>query len=292
MLKNKMVLFEEAKHSKVLLNGVFSTILSLLMVILGQIIGVVVLNIIVRYMAGIGIIMGLLELTLLFIFPLLLCLLWVRFVEKRKISSLGLGKDRFISKFSMGFLIGFLMFSIVTLMMYISGTIVIKQSFNMGIRFIPSILIILPGWILQSSTEEIITRGWLMHIVGARHKPVIGFIVSSVIFGLLHIVNPGVELISIVNIILVGVMLGLYVISTQDVWGACGLHAAWNFSQGNIYGFNVSGLDIPANTLLSFSSKGPTILTGGNFGPEASIFSTIVIGIVIIILIIKLKKEQ
>lgn len=291
MVKNQPVLFEKAKESKVLSNGMISTVLLFLMIIVGQIIGGIILEIIRRTAVEIGIFMETLELILSFLFPLLLCLLWVKFVEKRKISSLGLMKEGSISNFLKGFLIGFLMFSTVTLMMYISGTISIEQNINKGIKFIPGILIILPGWILQSSTEEILSRGWLMHVVGARHKPIIGFIVSSVMFGFLHILNPGVDLISIVNIVLVGFMFGLYVINTQDTWGACGLHAAWNFSQGNIYGFSVSGLNASSNSLLTFSSKGSTLLTGGKFGPEASIFSTIVLGIAIIILIIRLKEE-
>lgn len=290
MTRNEPVLFEEAKKSKVLLNGVISVVLLLLMMIVGQIIGVIILEIIRSTVVELGIFIEILELILSFLFPLLLCLLWVKFVEKREISSLGLMKEGSISNFLKGFLIGFLMFSSVTLMMYISGTISIEQNINIGIRFVPSILIVLPGWILQSSTEEILSRGWLMHVVGARHKPIIGFIVSSVMFGFLHILNSGVDLISIVNIILVGFMLGLYVINTQDTWGACGLHAAWNFSQGNIYGFSVSGLNASSNSLLTFSSESSTLLTGGKFGPEASIFSTIVLGIAIIMLIIRLKK--
>mgnify|MGYP000902493869 FL=1 len=157
----------------------------------------------------------------------------------------------------------------------------------MGFKYIPAILAILPGWIVQSSTEEIITRGWLMHIIGAKHNQALGFIISSILFGVLHIFNPGVSLLSILNIVLVGFLFGLYVIDTKDVWGACGLHAAWNFAQGNIYGFNVSGISSSTDTLISFTSKGTDILTGGAFGPEASIFTTIVLLIGIVALVLK-----
>jgi hypothetical protein len=81
-----------------------------------------------------------------------------------------------------------------------------------GFKYIPAILTILPGWIVQSSTEEIITRGWLMHIIGAKHNQALGFIISSILFGVLHIFNPGVSLLSILNIVLVGFLFGLYVI--------------------------------------------------------------------------------
>ena len=65
------------------------------------------------------------------------------------------------------------------------------------------------------------------------------------------------------------------------------MHAAWNFAQGNIYGFNVSGVSSSTGTLMSFTSKGTDILTGGAFGPEASIFATVVLLIGIIVLVLK-----
>ncbi|NLY44516.1 MAG: CPBP family intramembrane metalloprotease, partial [Tissierella sp.] len=92
--------------------------------------------------------------------------------------------------------------------------------------------------------------------------------------------------------VLVGFLFGLYVIDTNDVWGACGLHAAWNFAQGNIYGFSVSGGSSSTDTLMSFVSKGEDILTGGMFGPEASIFATIVLFIGIVVLILKRRFKM
>lgn len=288
-MKKELILFEKAKESKKICNGIVSVVLLYLMMSVGSIIGQRVLFPISMLIGEIKLPMETLGLVLLFLFPLLLCFLWVKVVEKRKISSLGLNKDRFFIKFVKGFIIGILMFSLVTFLMYIFGIASLSQGIKVGVKFIPSILIILLGWIVQSSTEEILTRGWLMHVVGAKHKPIIGLIVSSVIFAFLHILNPGIGIISILNIILIGFMFGLYVIYTQDLWGACGIHAAWNFSQGNIFGFSVSGININTTSLFKFSTNGSNLLTGGEFGPEASIFSTIVITIGTIILLFKLK---
>lgn len=285
-------LFDEARSAKVKLNWIIAVIISFLMIFLGQLIGQIFLSIFSRYITIQGIMIRPMSLILTFLFPLLLCFIWVKFVERRKIKTLGLGPDRFISKFLTGFLIGFLMFSCVTFLMYITGTIEISQSMSVGFKYIPAILAILPGWILQSSTEEIITRGWLMHIIGAKHSKALGFIISSILFGVLHVFNPGVNLLSILNIVLVGFLFGLYVIDTKDVWGACGLHAAWNFAQGNIYGFSVSGSSSSTDTLMSFTSKGEDILTGGMFGPEASIFATIVLFIGIVVLVLKRRFKM
>ena len=297
-MNKKLVLFEKAKESRLLLNGFLSTLLLVIMLFIGQMIGGLLTGLVGSFIYGseysiehlLEISSGPIGLILMFLFPLLLCFLWVKLVEKRKMSSLGLNKERFLTKFIKGFGIGFLLFSLVTFLMYIFGFITLKKGISIGFQSIPGILIILPGWIIQSSTEEILSRGWLMHVVGAKHKPLIGFVLSSVVFGFIHILNPGADLISILNIILVGFMLGLYVIYTEDLWGACGLHAAWNFSQANIYGFSVSGLSPQTDSLLKFSAKGSTLMTGGAFGPEASIFSTIIISLAIIVLIGKLRK--
>ena len=287
MFSQKLNPFDEARGAKVKLNWFITVIISFLMIFLGQLIGQVLLIIFSRYITIKEILIMPLSLIFTFIFPLLLCFIWVKFVEKRRIRTLGLSSERFIFKFLTGFLIGLLMFSAVTLLMYITGIIEISQSISVGVRYIPAVLAILPGWILQSSTEEIITRGWLMHIIGAKHNKALGFIISSILFGVLHIFNPGANLLSILNIVLVGFLFGLYVIDTKNVWGSCGLHAAWNFAQGNIYGFNVSGNSSSTGTLMSFTSKGTDILTGGAFGPEASIFATVVLLIGIIVLVLK-----
>lgn len=299
-MEKQYELFKKAKASRILLNGILSTVLLLLMLFIGQTAGGFVTGILAVFKYGLGYSMedlmsfltGPIGLILTFIFPLLLCFLWVKVAERRKISSLGLERKGFFIKFIKGFGIGVLLFSLVTFLMYISGVITLKQGISIGIKSLPGILVILPGWILQSSTEEILSRGWLMNVVGAKHKPLVGFVLSSVVFGFIHILNPGVDPLSILNIILVGFMLGLYVIYTHDLWGACGIHAAWNFSQANIFGFSVSRMDAASDSLLKFSSSGKNLLTGGAFGPEANIFSTIIISLTIIVLVIKLRNKE
>ena len=297
-MNNNITLFDEAKKSKVLLNGIVITIIAFLLLVIGQILASVFAAIFSMFKYGpeyvidnyVEISTGLLGLILSFIFPTLLVFLWVKVVEKRKISSLGLKKEGSSINFFRGFAIGILLFSLVTLVMYLFGLITLTQGISIGIKSIPGILIILPIWIIQSSAEEIMSRGWLMHVVGAKHNPIVGFILSSVFFGFLHILNPGVGFLSIFNIILVGFMFGLYVIYTQDLWGACGIHAAWNFAQANIFGFNVSGMGVDTGSLIKFSSNSK--YTGGMFGPEASIFTTVVIALAIIILLFKLRNNK
>lgn len=86
-------------------------------------------------------------------------------------------------------------------------------------------------------------------------------------------------------------MFGLYVIYTEDLWGVCGIRAAWNFAQGNIYGFRVSGQESSIGSLIRFSRHGSDLFTGGAFGPEASIFATIVALGFIVFLTIKAMER-
>ncbi len=126
-----------------------------------------------------------------------------------------------------------------------------------------------------------------MNILSARYNVNIGLFISSVLFSLLHLSNPNVNIIAILNIILVGYLFGLYVIKTNDLWGACGMHSAWNFAQGNLFGFEVSGLNVSIGSLFDFNLTGNELLSGGVFGPEAGIASTLIliIGIVAILVL-------
>ena len=145
---------------------------------------------------------------------------------------------------------------------------------------------------IQGATEEIVTRGWLMNVLGAKYNITIGLIVSSVFFGLLHSENPGMNSIALLNIILVGILLGLIVINTGNLWVVCGIHAAWNFAQGNLFGFQVSGNEVGIGTLVDLNTVGNELITGGSFGPEAGLVCSFVITCLILVMLFVTKKDS
>ena len=114
---------------------------------------------------------------------------------------------------------------------------------------------------------------------------------SSLLFALLHLGNPDIGILPILNIALFGLFASLYLLWTDNVWGIIGLHAAWNFTQGNIYGFSVSGTGIDAAVLNFIPKTDSSWLTGGAFGAEASIFSSLVLLVAVFFLLFKMKKE-
>lgn len=125
--------------------------------------------------------------------------------------------------------------------------------------------------LFAATVEETLVRGFLFRIVQMLGGTWIAVIISSAFFGAAHAFNPGATVISSFAIALeAGVLLAAAYVLTGRLWFPMGLHAGWNFSEGSLFGLSVSGSSMKA-ALTQVSLKGPTILTGGAFGPEASI---------------------
>lgn len=214
-----------------------------------------------------------------FVFISLLVFFRVKVIEKRSFSSIGFNKNNWLKKYSLGFLIGLAMMSIIVLILLPFGYITVDKNpiQPVGVSAIASVLVILFGWIIQGATEEIVTRGWLLNILSTKYNIGVGLLISSTLFGLMHLTNPNVNYIAVINIILVGLFYGLYVIKTNDLWAVCGMHSAWNFAQGNLFGFEVSGLDVSVGSLIDLNLVGSDFVTGGIFGPEAGITATFIL---------------
>ena len=214
-----------------------------------------------------------------FAFISLLVFFRVKVIEKRSFSSIGFNKNNWLKKYSLGFLIGLAMMSIIVLILFPFGYITVEKNpiQPVGVSAIASVLVILFGWIIQGATEEIVTRGWLLNVLSTKYNIGVGILISSTLFGLMHLTNPNVNYIAVINIILVGLFYGLYVIKTNDLWAVCGMHSAWNFAQGNIFGFKVSGLDVSVGSLIDLNLVGSDFVTGGIFGPEAGITATFIL---------------
>lgn len=125
--------------------------------------------------------------------------------------------------------------------------------------------------LLAATVEETLIRGFLFRIVQMLGGTWIAIIISSAFFGAGHAFNPGATVTSSIAIALeAGVLLAAAYVLTGRLWFPMGLHAGWNFSEGSLYGLSVSGFTAK-NALTQGILKGPVILTGGAFGPEASI---------------------
>jgi membrane protease YdiL (CAAX protease family) len=125
------------------------------------------------------------------------------------------------------------------------------------------------AFILVGFSEEILSRGY--HLQNLRDGLNLGWalLISSGIFALLHSANPNGSWISTIGILLAGFFLAYGWIRTGQLWLSIGLHIGWNFFEGNVFGFPVSGLS--TYRLIHHTTTGPEIITGGAFGPEAGL---------------------
>lgn len=160
-----------------------------------------------------------------------------------------------------------------------------------GLPALAGALVVLVGWSVQSTTEEILYRGFALQAL-ARHRVWIGVVASSLIFVFVHqtaLANP----LAAFNIFLAGAMFALYALREGGLWGACGLHAVFNWGQNSLFGFAVSGQEIPGGSLLALQTRDDPLLTGGGFGVEASLPGTVVLlGVIAILLALRNRDRS
>ncbi len=119
-------------------------------------------------------------------------------MEKRKISTIGFTKDKWLKKYAKGFLLRILMMGEVVLILAILGVVEVEKKSIQPV----GVLFILIAWTVQGSTEEIVTRVWFMNVIGARYNATFGLILSSVIFGFeVSGINVGVSSLGDLNLV-------------------------------------------------------------------------------------------
>lgn len=214
-----------------------------------------------------------------------LLFVWVRLFERRPLAALGLNGQGLV-RYVRGLAVGMGFLSGVIALIWLTGGYRIEGH---GVWAAPSPLLFLPilalfgAFMVQGATEELLMRGWLMQLVASRHGLVAGIVINSVLFALLHggNISPSKELVlALANLVLFAVMISLYAIKEGSLWGVCAWHTAWNWLLGVGFGLEVSGGRIPVQSLvidLAPNAGAPWWLTGGAFGPEASVATTVVL---------------
>jgi uncharacterized protein len=142
-----------------------------------------------------------------------------------------------------------------------------------------------------SIIEEILLRGIVFRITEEKWGSIIALIISGVIFGGLHLINPHVTIVSFLCITVVGVLLAVAYMYYRNLWMPIAIHFAWNFTQNGIFGAITSGNE-KTSSLLTTNITGPEMLTGGQFGPEGSIQALVFCLIASIIIIMLLNKQN
>ena len=202
--------------------------------------------------------------------------LWLWLVERRPFWTIGIERIGMGGKYLRGLAVGFVMFSAAIAIMAVTGNMALSEV-DFSRAAIAGVLVVFLGWMVQGAAEEVLTRGFLLPVIGVRWGVAAGVILSSSLFAILHLFNPSVSLLAIFNLFLFGVFASLYALAEEGLWGVFAVHSVWNWAQGNVYGLEVSGKQMATSQLMQWTASGPEWLTGGAFGPEGGAAVSIVL---------------
>jgi CAAX protease family protein len=206
----------------------------------------------------------------------------VRWTEQRPARELTPGAEYGLT----GIVVGLALFSTVFGLLYLIG-VVRWQGVSSHVDAGP----VLAASIIAAVGEELAFRGVLFRIVSERFGTAAALAVSAALFGLLHGLNPGATIVSTAAIAIeAGLLLGAAYALTRNLWFPIGLHLGWNFTEGGIFGTSVSG-STDGHGIFSVSLAGPRLLTGGAFGPEASLVA-IAVGLAAAVVLVVLAVRK
>ncbi|MDL2306134.1 CPBP family intramembrane metalloprotease [Bacteroides sp. OttesenSCG-928-D19] len=142
-----------------------------------------------------------------------------------------------------------------------------------------------------SVTEEVVVRGYIQGRLMTKMNKFSALVIASAIFAVMHISNPHIGVLPLVNLFLAGIMLGASYMYTRNLWFPIMLHLAWNWIQGPVLGYEVSGTKL-FPSVLTLSLPENTILNGGAFGFEGSIICSVLMIISAAIIIVWGEKKS
>jgi uncharacterized protein len=204
-------------------------------------------------------------------------------IEHRKWAQYGLpGRSAFGKHFWVGIAVGFVSISACLLAIFALHGFQLAGIATHGKALVGAVI----GWsitfVFVGLAEEFSFRGYLQYTLTTG----IGFwpsaIVLSLLFGFAHSGNPGESKFGLVSVVLFALLFCLFLRRTGNLWWAVGFHAGWDWGQTFFYGVPDSGL-LPYHSLFACKFSGPAWLTGGTVGPEASVFTPIVLLIVAVL---------
>lgn len=217
---------------------------------------------------------------------ILIVWIFTRFIDNENFANIGLSIKKRSKDILYGLLAGLGMMSTGSCLLYFSGNLTYESiSFNF-IGLLQAILL----FVFVSINEEVLVRAYILRNMMKSMNKYIALALSSILFMALHLLNPGLSIVAILNLFLAGILLGIGYIFTKNLWFPLALHFSWNFFQGPIFGFEISGVN--TDSFLSHRLQGSDLLTGGRFGLEGSLLATVLCLIAIFIFWNVYKKQD
>jgi membrane protease YdiL (CAAX protease family) len=216
---------------------------------------------------------------------ILLVTVFRKFIDRRSVKSLGLAP--FSRDGILGLLLSIALLGCGSLLLFANGNLHwTDYSFDAS-----SFFIALGLMLLVALAEEMVFRGYILgNLLEAGSSKWTALAISAVIFALVHASNLGINVAAILNLFLAGVLLGLNYIYTKNLWFAILFHFGWNFFQGPVLGYPISGLQLPG--ILEMELSGNPLLTGDRFGFEGSLMATFLLLTAILLLYLAFEKRE
>ena len=202
-----------------------------------------------------------------------------RYLDRQPLVALGLQRQDWLRNLGIGLVLGAGLMVLLFLVMAAAGWLTFELAPLGTLPLLASAL----SWAALSFVEELTFRGYIMQGLAKAWTMPVAVVVSSLLFGMVHIIDPNVQVLAIVNICAAGLFLALGYLVTRSLWFPAGIHIGWNLTEINVLGFPGSGHVEPS--FLHTTVSGPDLITGGAFGPEGGLLGLAVwlFGIVLLL---------
>ena len=219
-------------------------------------------------------------------------LIYCKRVEKRGIKSFGFNKKGF--DYIIGSGLAVLLLAVIVGVCCVTGVFSFN-GFNVNANA-GYLGLLIGGFVIQSLTEEVMCRGFLLPSLNKKTNLPIAIFVSSTAFAVPHLMSvleaePHFAIVGVINLYLVSLVFSLLFMLRSNIYIVSGLHCVWNFIINGVMGLSASGGSSNPNALTSFSVNAENLLTGGVYGLEASVVTTVVLAVTTIILV-KLYRKR
>lgn len=218
--------------------------------------------------------------------------LYCKLIEKRKLNTLGFNKKGLDYLF--GGAVAILLLAVIIGLCCVSGVLGFSGvATGIDVGYLIALFF---AFLIQSLAEETICRGFLLPSLSKKTSLPLAIFVSSTAFALPHLssllsADTQFAVVGIINLYLVSVIFSLLFVLRSNIFIVSGLHCVWNFVLNGVMGLSVSGSDSNASGVLNFEVHSSNILNGGVYGLEASIITTVVLGISAVVLAIICHKR-
>ena len=216
---------------------------------------------------------------------ILVVLLFRKAIDRKTVKSLGFSFRNGTRSLFYGLLFAVTIIGGGTLLLYATGYISLQYAprglHTIGISFLLFILVAL--------NEEIVMRGYVLSTLMGVMNKYLALFISALMFALTHIFNWNVSFLGITNIFLAGILLGAAYIYTRNLWFPISLHLFWNFFQGPVLGYAVSGTS--STGIFKIVDSGNELINGGMFGFEGSLICTLLM-IPAIFIVIRYQQRK